>query len=165
MPRSHAMFCLLLAVLACKGSGTSGRANCGIAAMVGPSQLLNQFTIPQRTLGRAPRRLPPRLPARIAGGGAFSSVIGRSAAADSVVLVGVEGAVPANFVLGFGVLVTDPDGTAKGVMLYKGPPIEGAPELGTVTFGEMTAPLIGVEAGSDVYEDPSCGAFPDSLRK
>jgi hypothetical protein len=165
MPKPISLVALLLAAVACGRGGQSGRANCGIAAMVGPSALLNQFTIPRMTLSRAPSRMPERLPARIAASAAFSSVVGRSSEADSLLLIGVEGNPPANFVLGFGVLVTDPDGTPKGVMLYEGPPIEAAPQLGTVNVGPTTAPLIGVEAASAVYEDPTCGAFPDSLRK
>jgi hypothetical protein len=34
-----------------------------------------------------------------------------------------------------------------------------------VTFGAMSAPLLGVEAEASVYEDPNCAVFPDSLRK
>lgn len=165
MPKSPALLVVLCVAAACSGGDTSGNASCGIAAMVGPTQLLNQFTIPQMTLSRAPRSVPERLPARIAAGAAFSSVVGASAKADSVLLVGVEGKPPDNFVLGFGVLVVTPSGTAQGIMLYQGPPISGAPQLGTVTFGAMSAPLIGVEADAGVYEDPSCAVFPDSLRK
>ena len=165
MAKLPALLVLLCAASACGGGDNPGGASCGIAAMVGPTQLLNQFTIPQMTLSRPPRSLPERLPARIAAGAAFSSVVGASAEADSVLLVGVEGRVPANFVLGFGVLVVTPSGTPEGIMLYQGPPIEGAPQLGTVNFDAMSAPLLGVEADSSVYEDPSCAVFPDSLRK
>jgi hypothetical protein len=165
MPKLPALLVLVCVAAGCGGGAKPGGASCGIAAMVGPTQLLNQFTIPQMTLSRAPRSVPERLPARIAAGGAFSSVVGASAQADSVLLVGVEGDVPANFVLGFGVLVVTPSGTAKGIMLYQGPPITGAPQLGTVSFGAMNAPLLGVEADASVYEDPSCAVFPDSLRK
>jgi hypothetical protein len=156
---------ILLCLASACGGNKPGGASCGIAAMVGPTQLLNQFTIPQMTLSRAPRNVPERLPARIAAAGAFSSVVGVSAQADSVLLVGVEGQPPANFVLGFGVLVVTASGTPEGIMLYQGPPIEGAPQLGTVNFGAMNAPLLGVEADPSVYEDPSCAVFPDSLRK
>lgn len=165
MPKRFALLVLLLTAAACDRGAQSGRANCGIAAMVGPSSLLNQFTIPRMTLSNAPRSMPERLPARVATGPAYSSVIGRSSEADSLLLVGIEGSPPANFVLGFAVLVTNPDGTPSGIMLYQGPPIEAAPQLGTVNFGSMAAPLLGVEAESSVYEDPNCVVFPDSLRK
>lgn len=165
MPRARAAGVLLLLAAACSGPPKAGRANCGIAAMIGPPAILNQFTIPRMTLSRAPTQMPERLPARIAAAGAFSSVIGRSAEADSLLVVGVEGTPPADFVLGFGVLVTAPDGTPQGILLYQGPPIEAAPHLGTITFGPVSAPLIGVEAASAVYEDTACRAFPDSLRK
>jgi hypothetical protein len=164
MPKLPVLLVLLCVASACGGDKPGG-ASCGIAAMVGPTQLLNQFTIPRMTLSRAPRNVPERLPARIAAAGAFSSVVGVSAEADSVLLVGVEGQVPDNFVLGFGVLVVTPSGTPQGIMLYQGPPIAGAPHLGTVTFGAMNAPLLGVEADASVYEDPNCAVFPDSLRK
>lgn len=165
MPKLPALLVLICVVTACGDGDKAGGASCGIAAMVGPTQLLNQFTIPQMTLSRAPRNLPERLPARIAAAGAFSSVVGVSAEADSVLLIGVEGQAPANFVLGFGVLVVTPAGAPEGIMLYQGPPITGAPQLGTVSFGAMNAPLLGVEADATVYEDPSCAVFPDSLRK
>lgn len=155
---------LLVFLLAC-GKGDGPRATCGIAAMVGPSALLNQFTIPRMTLSQAPRSLPERLPARIAGGGAQSSVVGRSTDGDSLLLVGVEGTAPAEFPLGFGVLVVSSSGSAQGIMLYKGPPIDGAPVLGTVNFSAMSGPLLGIEADTGVYEDPACVVFPDSLRK
>ena len=164
MPKLPVLLVLLCVASACGGDKPGG-ASCGIAAMVGPTQLLNQFTIPRMTLSRAPRNVPERLPARIAAAGAFSSVVGVSAEADSVLLVGVEGQVPANFVLGFGVLVVTPSGAPQGIMLYQGPPIEGAPQLGIVNFGDMSAPLLGVEADASVYEDPNCAVFPDSLRK
>ena len=165
MPRLPALLMLMWLATGCGGGDRPGGASCGIAAMVGPTQLLNQFTIPQMMLSRAPRSVPERLPARIAAGGAFSSVVGTAAQADTMLLVGVEGQVPANFVLGFGVLIVSPSGAPEGIMLYQGPPITGAPQLGTVSFGAMSAPLLGVEADANVYEDPSCAVFPDSLRK
>jgi hypothetical protein len=155
---------VLVLVTAC-GKSEGGGASCGIAAMVGPSALLNQFTIPRMTLSVPPRGLPERLPARVAAGPAFSSVIGKSSEADSLLLAGVEGKAPPEFVLGFGVLVMASGGAANGIMLFEGPPIEAAPHLGTVTFGAMTAPLLGVEADPAVYDTPGCASFPDSLRK
>jgi hypothetical protein len=133
--------------------------------MVGPSALLNQFTIPQMTLSQVPSGLPERLPARVAGSGAYSSVVGRSSTNDSLLIVGVEGSAPSEFPLGFGVLVVSPSGVARGIMLYKGPPIDNAPVLGTVNFGAVSGPLLGIEADTGVYEDPACVVFPDSLRK
>ena len=53
-------------------------------------------------LGELPRTIPAALPVRVALGPAFRSVTGR---ADSLLIVGVEGAVPATPPLGFGVLV------------------------------------------------------------
>lgn len=163
MPRVVPLLVLVL-VTAC-GKSEGGGASCGIAAMVGPSALLNQFTIPRMTLSVPPRGLPERLPARIAAGPAFSSVVGKNSEADSLLLVGVEGKAPADFILGFGVLVTTSGGGASGIMLFEGPPIEAAPHLGTVTFGAVTAPLLGVEADPGVYDTPTCTSFPDSLRK
>lgn len=157
---------LLVACLAACGPH-EGRPspNCGIAAMVAPSGLMNQFTVPRMTLSQPPASMPERLPARVAAGPAFSSVVGTTSTGDSLLVIGVEGQPPANFVLGFGVLVVAANGTPQGIMLFEGPPVEAAPELGTITFGAITAPLIGVEAAPTVYESPGCPAFPDSLRK
>lgn len=156
---------LLLTVVAAFGCGSdrgTGRTGCGIAALVGPGALLNQFTVPRQTLSVPPGVIPERVVARIAAGGAFAALVGRNAA-DSLLIVGVDGTPPSEFTLGFGVLVTAPGSGPRGVVLFEGAPIEGAPELGTVNFGSQTAPLLGVEADAGVYEDASCPFFPDSL--
>lgn len=148
---------------ACGGAGEGSRTTCGLAAVIGPQSLLSQFGVPRQTLSVAPDSVPGKLVARVAGGPAFSAIAGRSAEADSLLLIGVEGAPPDMFALGFGVLATAPGGDVRGLVLYEGLPVERAPSIGTVTFGPSSAPLIGVEADPGSYEDASCPTFPDSI--
>lgn len=152
----------LLILAACSGP-RSGNYGCGIAAVAGQSLLIEEFTREGRVLGAPPASLPEVIPARMALGEAYRAIVGRT---DSVTLViGVEGAMPAAPVPGFAVLVVGTDGTTQGVLLYEGEPIQGAPELGTVSVGQRTIPLIGLRTDVANFEDKSCPIFPDSLRR
>lgn len=154
---------LVAFLAACGGAREGSRAACGLAAVIGPQSLLSQFGVPRQTLSVAPDSVPGRLVARVAGGPAYGAIAGRSAEADSLLLIGVEGTPPGEFALGFGVLATAPGELVRGVVLYEGLPVERAPAIGTITFGASSAPLIGVEAGTSTYEDANCPTFPDSL--
>ena len=138
----------------------SGAPNCGIAHMAGATMLLEQFGVPGQTLSVPPDDLPERLVARLAAGPAYPAIVGR---VDSLLAIGVEGALPPNVRLGYGVLLLDPAGAARGVMLYEGDPIGGAPVLGTVTMGALERPLLGLQLPPSGYEDAACPAFPDSI--
>jgi hypothetical protein len=153
----------VLLILACGRSsdkGPAGAAACGLAALAGPTALLAQFGIPNQTLGSQPRRLPERLVVRLVAGPAYPAIVGRS---DSLWVIGVEGSLPPNVKPGFGVLVMDQSGKSRGVMLYEGSPVEGAPEIGTVSVGNLTVPLIGIQLDPSKVEDPRCPLFPDSV--
>jgi len=152
---------LLSSILIGCSRGQSGDYGCGFAAVAGQSILLDQFTRPGTVLGTLPADIPEALPVRIALGPAFRSVIGQ---ADSLLIVGVEGQVPATPQVGFGVLVVSPEGRAQGVLLYEGNPIQGAPVLGTVNVSARDVPLIGIRLDLARFEKPSCPIFPDSLR-
>jgi hypothetical protein len=153
---------LLCAVLGagCSGAG-AGNYGCGFAAVAGQSILLDQFNQPGTVLSELPDQLPAALPVRVALGPAYRSVVGR---ADSMLIVGVEGAVPSDPPVGFGVLVVSPAGTLQGVVLYAGDPILGAPRLGSVNLGDRDLPLIGLRLELSHFEKASCPIFPDSLR-
>lgn len=142
------------------GGASAGSAACGLAALAGPTALLGQFSIPNQTLATAPRHLPERLAVRFVAGPAAPAVVGR---ADSLWIIGVEAAPPANVKPGFGVLVLNQSDKARGVLVYEGAPVEGAPELGTVAIGALTIPLIGIQLDPAKIEDPRCPLFPDSL--
>jgi hypothetical protein len=148
---------LLLPAVACAPSGTP---NCGIAHMAGATLLSEQFTVPNQTLSSAPANLPERLVARLAAGPAYPAIVGR---VDTLLAIGVDGVLPPGVELGHGVLVLDPEGTARGVMLYARDPIGGAPVLGTVTMGAVAKPLLGLQVPTARYEDAACPAFPDSI--
>lgn len=159
--RTVAPLIVALAAAACSGERGRPPASCGIAAMATPASVLAQFGVPRQTLSRPPRALPERMVARIAGGGVLTAFVGRSAA-DSLLIVGIEGEAPTGLALGFGVLLVDPKTGPRGVMLFEGLPVEAAPVIGTVSMGSMNAPLLGVEADPASYEDPGCPIFPDS---
>lgn len=154
---------LLCAVLACNRSpdrSTGGSAACGLASLAGPTALLGQFSVPDQTLGSPPRNLPERLVVRLVAGPAYPAIVGR---ADSLWVIGVEGSLPSNVKPGFGVLILDQQAKARGVMLYEGTPVEGAPPIGNLSVGSATVPLIGIQLDPARVEDPRCPFFPDSL--
>jgi hypothetical protein len=80
-------------------------------------------------------------------------------------VIGVDGRLPAAVKPGFGVLVLDQGARARGVLLYEGTSVEGAPQIGTVTVGSATVPLIGIQLDPAKIEDPRCAVFPDSVLK
>jgi hypothetical protein len=137
-----------------------GGAACGLASLAGPTALLTQFSVPEQTLASPPRHLPERLVVRSVAGPAYPAIVGRS---DSLWVIGVEGSLPAGVKPGFGVLVMDQSGKVRGVMLFEGTPVEGAPPIGTVSIGNATVPLIGIQLDPARIEDPRCPFFPDSV--
>ena len=152
---------LVVLVVAC-GDRPSGGANpmCGLAMLAGPTQLLTEFQTPNQTLSAPPRTLPERLVARFVAGPAAPAIVGRT---DSAVVIGVEAALPPNAKPGFGVLIVDPGDRPRGVMIYEGDPVEGAPRLGEVSVGSTRLPLIGIQVDPARIEDPRCQFFPDSV--
>jgi hypothetical protein len=142
------------------GKSSAAAATCGLAALAGPTALLGQFGIPDQTLGSAPRKLPERLVVRLVAGPAYPAIVGRS---DSMLLIGVNGGLPANVKPGFGVLILDTGNKARGVLLYEGVPVEGAPQIGTVSIDNASVPLLGIQVDPAKFEDPRCLLFPDSV--
>ena len=142
------------------GSRSPSSAACGLAALAGPTALLGQFSVPDQTLASPPRNLPERLVVRMVAGPAYQAIVGRS---DSLWIIGVEGALPANVKPGFGAIVLDQSGKSRGVLLYEGAPVEGAPEIGSVSIGNLSVPLIGIQLDPAKIEDPRCPLFPDSV--
>jgi hypothetical protein len=96
---------------------------------------------------------------RLVAGPAYPAIVGR---ADSLWIIGVEGRLPPKVKPGFAVLVMDQGGKTRGTLLYEGTPVEDAPEIGTVTMGNETVPLIGIQLDPARIEDPRCPFFPDS---
>jgi hypothetical protein len=134
---------------------------CGMAALAGATNLLEQFTIPNQTLAAAPGSLPERTVVRVVADGAFPAVVGRT---DSTLVVGMEGNPPPSSRPGFGVLVVDTQDRVIGVMVYEGDPIPGAPKLGQVSMASRSIPLIGVQVDPAKIMDPNCPTlFPDSI--
>jgi hypothetical protein len=142
------------------GKSSAASATCGLAALAGPTALLGQFGVSGQTLTAPPHRLPERLVVRLVAGPAYSAIVGRS---DSMLVIGVNGALPPNVKPGFGVLVMDQNGKARGGLLFEGAPVEGAPEIGTVAVDSTTVPLIGIQVDPAKVEDPRCPLFPDSV--
>ena len=136
-------------------------AACGFTAIAGATMLLQEFGVPDQTLSVPPPGLPPRLVARVAAGPAFEAVVGRTT--DSGWVIGVEGTPPEKIRPGFGVLILDPSGRARGVMLYESEPLRGAPIIGKVALDTLMLPLIGIQLDPARFEDPGCPLFPDSV--
>jgi hypothetical protein len=153
---------IALVLLAGCSGGKGGNYGCGFSAVAGQSMLLDEFNRPGTALAAAPAEISEALPVRIALGPVFRSVTGRT---DTMLVVGVEGTLPATPRVGFGVLVVSPEGRAQGVLLYEGTPIQGAPVLGSVNTGAETLPLIGIRLDVSNFQNPACPIFPDSLRK
>ena len=60
-------------------------------------------------------------------------------------------------------LILDPSEKARGMVLYEGTPVEGAPEIGRVSIGDITVPLLGIQLDPAKIEDPRCPLFPDTV--
>lgn len=151
--RTPVLLCLLLAGCG-RGAGTPA---CGIAAIAGPLMILDQFSVPRQTLSAAPARMPEAVSVRLVAGPVLRGIVGRT---DSLVIIGVDEALPPGSVPGFGVLITTPDGTVRGVVLFDGAPIDGAPVFGEVHTGTLTLPLIGLRVDPLRIEDARCPLFP-----
>jgi hypothetical protein len=156
----RSLFLLPLALVAACGGGNRAGA-CGITAIAGATMLLQEFGVPEQTLGTPPTELPPRLVARVAAGPAMDAVVGRTE--DGSLLIGVEGSVPGAIKPRFGVLVLDPSNHARGVMLYESEPIKGAPVLGRIALDSLMLPLLGIQLDPGRFEEPACPLFPDSI--
>ena len=154
---------LALVITACSGGRTDrGNPACGIAALAAPNAVLEAFTVPQQSLSVPPSRLPERTVARLAAGPALRALVGRS---DSGLVIGVEGSLPPQAAPVFGVLVVQRGGSAQGVLLFEGTPVEAAPRLGLVSVGGKNLPLFGVEVDMSGIQDARCPLFPDSIAR
>jgi len=155
-------FGLLFLAVSCGRSdkNAAGAAACGLASLAGPTALLGQFSVPNQTLASPPKNLPERLVVRLVAGPAYRAIVGRS---DSLWVIGMEGTLPPKVKPGFGVVVLDRGGRARGVMMFEGTPVEGAPPIGTVSVGNLTVPLLGIQLDPRRIEDPRCPFFPDSV--
>lgn len=152
---------VLVFLLGCD-SKNAGNYACGMYAVAGQSLLLEEFTRPGKTLSVPPADLPAVLPVRIALGPAFRAVAGRT---DTMLIIGLEGTLPATPAVDWGALIVSPAGVAQGVLLYQGDPIQGAPRIGTLNAGERNLPLIGLTTDLANFQDATCPIFPDSLRR
>jgi hypothetical protein len=140
-----------------------GDPACGITALAGATVLLDQFREPGQTMSEAPTGPPSIIPVRVAAGPAFRGRVGLDEAGWAIT---VEGdLLPTAGVPGFGVLVVGADGVARGVMVFSGRPVRGAPIIGRVLVGALDVPLLGLQTEVGGLEDPACPFFPDSLRR
>jgi hypothetical protein len=125
--------------------------------------LLDRFSTPQTALSFAPTPAPAALPVRLAAGPAYRGLV--TLEADTTWSVVVEGNLPDGTVPGFAVLVAGSDGLPKGIMLYTGERVRGAPIIGRVAMGALNLPLLGFQSDIAGLEDPNCPFFPDSLAR
>lgn len=152
---------LVLLALAAAGCGPrAGTPACGISSLAGPVMILDQFSVPGQTLGVPPANLPEVVAVRVAAGPVVRGLVGRT---DSLIVVGVDQALPATPVPGFGVLITGMEGRVRGVILFEGAPVDGAPLLGSVHLDTLNLPLLGLRVDPSRIEDARCPMFPDSV--
>ncbi|HSE51466.1 MAG TPA: hypothetical protein VLB00_04715 [Gemmatimonadales bacterium] len=163
-PPRRALVAPLAALLVLGGcdAKNSGSYGCGISAVAGQSLLLEEFTRPGKTLSAPPSNIPGTLPVRVALGPALRAVAGRT---DSVLVIGLEGALPPTPAVDWGILIVSPAGIVQGVLLYQGDPIQGSPRIGTINAGERNLPLVGLRTDIANFQDASCPVFPDSLTR
>ena len=147
----------LLLTAACRSGGD---AACGITALAGATVLLDQFSTPRQTLSGAPVTAPEIIPVRVAAGPALRGFV---SLVESGWAVTLEGDLPAGSPAGFGVLVLDGSGKPRGIMLYSGSQVSGAPVIGVIRTGGQEVPLLGIRADVAGLEAPGCPFFPDSL--
>lgn len=157
----HLAFALAPAALLFACGRPAPRGPCGLTAIAGATILVQEFGVPNQTLSVPPAALPARLVARVAAGPAYPAIVGRTD--DSGWVIGLEGDLPPTLRPGFGVLVLDPSGTARGVMLYEAEPVPGAPPIGRVSVDTLMIPLLGIQLDPARFEDPNCPVFPDSV--
>ena len=86
MPSLRPIVLVTAVTLAGCSAPEGGGAPCGIAALAGPVTLLDQFSVPMRTLAEPPADLPARVVVRFAAGPAMTGLVGRT---DSAVVIGV----------------------------------------------------------------------------
>jgi hypothetical protein len=164
MTRHHLALASFILTAACAGS--KGRTSCGIAALAGPSLLVEEFTKPGRTLAAVPEKMPEVIPVRMAAGPGYRGIVGQVVGkTEANWVIGVDSPLPEKPKIGYGVLVDDPTSGPAGVLLFEGVPVPGAPVLGTINAGAVNVPLIGVRASVAMFEEPGCLLFPDSLRR
>lgn len=150
------------AVVLLAGCGLSSRGTkCGIMSLAGPTLLLEEFTKPGTTLSAVPEKMPAELVVRMVAGEAQRALVGQT---DSSWVVGVDGPLPGMEKAGFGVLLVDRVAGPQGILMYSGPPIPGAPILGTINLGATNLPMIGLTTQTAGFQDGRCKLFPDSLK-
>jgi hypothetical protein len=162
MPRLSAV-ALATLTLTAACARAPGSFACGTIYLAGATMLLDEFARERTALSLPPAGLPERLAARLAAGPAYRALVGY--ADDSTIVVGVEGALPEGTEPGFGVLTLGADGRARGVMIYPGRPVAGAPVIGLLTVGEYSVPLIGLQTDVTGLENPDCPFFPEEYAR
>lgn len=134
-----------------------GSALCGIVLLASPAVVMDQFAVARQTLSFPPRYDAEEIPVRFAAGELVRGLVGMT---DTLMVIGVDQETRDQTVPGFGVIITDLGGDVKGVMIFEGDPIPGAPILGRVQVRDRTAPLIGVRMDYARIDDPRCPIFP-----
>ena len=142
------------AVARCAGD-RSHAPTCGLAQLAGPALILQHLANLPYVLTDPPRGLPASLPARVVGEPQQGEML--VAYARNQLVMGYQGtgfpAAPG----GYGLLVVD-DSTrrAQGVLVYQSEVPRNYPQLGTVTGGDRSVPLLGVRVDWVGVSNPRC---------
>lgn len=142
---------------------------CGMALLVGPNLIVQQFTDARALLSDAPRGLPGSLPVRVTGqSGALEGRVTEGADGNQFALELDSALIPTVSVDStgrdstvYGVLLVD-DSTAivHGVLIYeqKRPP-EQYPRVGTLTDPRHSIPVYGLRVSWREVSNPRCPLF------
>ncbi len=159
--RSTTLLLAIAAATACGKASAGGSVSCGIAALTGPLVVHEAFG-QGRALDATPPVAPAALAVRFVAGPVHHGTVATAGPGRWAVVT--NGIAPPGMRPGYGVLVVDLQGAARGVLVFEGAPVAGAPPLGTVAIGDTTLPLLGVQLDPADIERPDCPIFPDSSR-
>ncbi len=155
-------YLILLAFLsACSDRNPENSSVCGFSAMAGANMVQQQLMVPGKILTDLPAGVEGIVPARVVGYGTSHAI---AAMADDGVVLGYQGeGFPAT--PGYGlVLVEDSLDTFQGVLVFDLEPLQGIPQLGTISSSTMTIPLYGLRVMWSSVSSERCPMFvpPDT---
>ena len=151
---------LVLLVAACGRSG--GSPTCGIAALAGPTLIVQQLTNARAVLTDPPRGVPDSLPALVIllKSRDYGAVLAGRDAEGKVSMQYRGAGFPAR---GYGLLVVDDtSGRAMGVMVLDQEDPQGHPTIGTIIGGSVALNLYGVRVDWASVNNPRCSLFVGS---
>ena len=152
---------LLLALAGCAEGDPENNPVCGIAAMAGASMVQEQLSTPGKILTDLPQGVEGVVPARVVGYGTARAL---AAHGPDGAILGFEGEgfpTAPGYALA---LAEDSLDTFMGVLIFDLEPLQGIPQLGTVSSATTTIPLYGLRVMWSAVSSERCPMFapPDT---